>query len=111
MVVARVFSLLGTFPFACLLSTSFEAVVFAVKETSVAGTATLEHGQKKESTVVQEANTPSLYYSLQGYLSIMAQPSAYGGYIEIAAASQLYGLTIDVVIAGTPFPPPPHPPQ
>ncbi|CAM9219014.1 unnamed protein product [Ectocarpus sp. 12 AP-2014] len=41
----------------------------------------------------------------------MSQPSAYAGYIEIAAASQLYGQIIEVVIAGTPFPSPPNPQQ
>ena len=35
---------------------------------------------------------------------------AYGGYNEIAAAGQLYNLTIEVVVAGTDFPPPPVPP-
>ena len=38
------------------------------------------------------------------------EPTAYGGYAEIAAAGQLYNVTIEVVVAGTDFPPPPVPP-
>ena len=39
------------------------------------------------------------------------EPTAYyGEYNEIAAAGQLYSLTIEVVVAGTDFPPPPAPP-
>ena len=38
------------------------------------------------------------------------EPTAYGGYNEIAAAGQLYNLTVEVVVAGTDSPPPPVPP-
>ncbi|CAN0053004.1 unnamed protein product, partial [Hapterophycus canaliculatus] len=39
-----------------------------------------------------------LHHSFQDYLHIMALPTAYAGYIETAAASQLYDdLTIEVV--------------
>ncbi|CAN0069330.1 unnamed protein product, partial [Hapterophycus canaliculatus] len=47
---------------------------------------------------------PRLYHTFQEYLQIMSLPSAYAGYIEIAAASSLYNLTIEVIVHGTPFP-------
>ncbi|CAN0164444.1 unnamed protein product, partial [Scytosiphon promiscuus] len=47
---------------------------------------------------------PRLYNMFQQYLQIMSLPPAYAGNIEIAAASNLYGLTIEVVVGGTPFP-------
>ena len=31
----------------------------------------------------------------------MSQPNSYAGYIEIAAAQHLYGLTINIVFAGS----------
>ena len=59
-----------------------------------------------------QGSQPRMYHSLQEYLQIMSLPSAYAGYIEIAAAQQLYGLNIVVVIAGNAFPAPPQqPPQ
>ena len=47
-----------------------------------------------------QGSKPRMYHSLQEYLQIMSLPSAYAGCIEIAAAQQLYGLNIVVVIAG-----------
>jgi len=59
-----------------------------------------------------QGSQPRMYHSFQEYLQIMSLPSAYAGYIEIAAAQQLYGLNIVVVIAGNAFPAPPQqPPQ
>ena len=55
---------------------------------------------------------PSRYYhSLQEYLDIMSHPYSYAGYIEIATAQQLYGLTINIIFAGSvTFSAPPDPP-
>ena len=50
------------------------------------------------------------YHSFEECLQIMAQQTAYAGYIEIAAAEQLCGLAIDAVVAGTPYSPVPDPP-
>lgn len=51
------------------------------------------------------------YSSLQKYLQIMPLPNSYAGYIEIAAAQQIFNISIAVVIAGTAsFPPVPNPP-
>ncbi|CAN0440046.1 unnamed protein product, partial [Ectocarpus fasciculatus] len=79
-----------------------QAIVQHIQDNPGTFYAHISNGFGNEPIRIQ-GSPPSLYYSLQDYLSIMAQPSAYGGYIEIAAASQLYGLTIEVVIAGTPF--------
>lgn len=56
-------------------------------------------------------SAPRSYHSLEQYLQIMALPTAYAGYNEIAVASHIYGVTIEVRTAGTSFPPPPFPPQ
>ena len=59
-------------------------------------------------------HSPRFYNSLQEYVDIMSHPSSYAGYIEIAAAQQLYNITINVVVAGTaalpslPYPPIPN---
>ena len=59
-----------------------------------------------------QGSQPRMYHSIQEYLQIMSLASAYAGYIEVAAAQQLYGLSIVVVIAGNAFPAPPQqPPQ
>ena len=52
-----------------------------------------------------QGSQPRMYHSLQEYLQIMSLQSAYVGYIEIAAAQQLYGLNMVVVIAGPQQPP------
>ena len=54
---------------------------------------------------------PRFYNSLQEYLDITSHPNSHAGYIEIAAAQQLYNITINVVVAGTAaLPPLPNPP-
>ena len=53
---------------------------------------------------------PRYYHSLQEYLN-MSHPNSYAGYIEIAAAQQLYGLTINIIFAvSATFSTPPDPP-
>ncbi|CAN0381306.1 unnamed protein product, partial [Laminaria digitata] len=37
---------------------------------------------------------PRYYSSLQEYLEIMSHPNSYAGYIEIAAAQQIYNISI-----------------
>ncbi|CAM9869448.1 unnamed protein product, partial [Laminaria digitata] len=39
---------------------------------------------------------PRCYSSLQEYLEIMSHPNSYAGYIEIAAAQQIYNISITV---------------
>ncbi|CAN0079745.1 unnamed protein product, partial [Laminaria digitata] len=39
---------------------------------------------------------PRYYSSLQEYLDIMSHPNSYAGYIEIAAAQQIYNISITV---------------
>lgn len=54
---------------------------------------------------------PRSYSSMQDYLHIMSHPNSYAGYIEIAAAQQLYNISITVVVAGAAnLPPVPNPP-
>lgn len=63
-----------------------------------------------DDTIRVQGSASRTYHALQEYLQIMALPTAYAGYIEIAAAQQLYALDIEVRIAGTSFPPPPSEP-
>ena len=57
-----------------------------------------------------QGSPPRMYHSLHEYLDIMSLPTAYTGYIEIAAAQQIYNINIEVVVAGNILPPPPQPP-
>ena len=47
-----------------------------------------------------QGSPPRMYHSLHEYLDIMSLPTAYAGYIEIAAAQQIYNIKIEVVVAG-----------
>ena len=57
-----------------------------------------------------QGSPPRMYHSLHEYLDIMSLPTAYAGYIEIAAAQRIYDINIEVVVAGNILPPPPQPP-
>ena len=57
-----------------------------------------------------QGSPPRMYSSLHEYFDIMSLPTAYAGYIEIAAAQQIYNINIEVVVAGNILPPPPQPP-
>ena len=70
----------------------------------------IQNGFGNEPIHVQ-GSSPQIYHSVQQYLQIMALPTAYAGYIEIAAAEILYGVTIEVRVAGTNYPPPADPHQ
>ena len=64
-----------------------------------------------DDTIRIQGSLPRTYHSVEEYLHIMAQPTAYAGYNEIAAAQLLYGFTIEVKVAGTSYAPPPDPPE
>ena len=54
---------------------------------------------------------PRYHHSLQEYLDKMSHPNSYAGHAEIAAAQQLYGLAINIIITDSAtFSTPPDPP-
>ena len=51
---------------------------------------------------IHKLGHPPRYYNIfQEYLHIISHRNSYAGYIEIAAAQQLYNIAINVVVAGT----------
>ena len=56
-----------------------------------------------------QGSPPRMYHSLHEYLDIMSPPTAYAGYIEIAAVQQIYNINIEVVVAENVLHPPPQP--
>ena len=53
-----------------------------------------------------QGSPPRMHHSFHEYLDIMSLPTAYAGYIEIAAAQQIYtsNINIEVVAAGNILP-------
>ena len=66
---------------------------------------------KRQEQIWIQGSPPRIYHSLHEYLDIMSLPTAYAGYIEMAAAQQIYNINIEVVVAGNILPPPQPPPQ
>ena len=50
-------------------------------------------------------SAPRTYHNLQHYLQVMSHPNAFAGYIEIAAAIQLYNIAINITFSGSSLPP------
>ena len=55
------------------------------------------------------ADATAMLQGSQEYFETVSHPNSYAGYIEIAAADELYNISINVVVAGTAvFPPVPN---